>query len=243
MNLNDAHNIDDLRRIAQRRLPRIAYDFLAGGAEDGVTLRENRAAFERIRFLPRTLVDVSRRSQKAALWDWTFNAPFGIAPTGASGLYCYDADVALGRAALLASREQTEEAARLRALRDRLAERLRADVSDLTVNGDLAETAPHVLNVKLMKSGVSEALDIVAVARSSGMSLMIGGMLESTLAMSMSACFAAGQGGFEFVDLDTPLFLASSPFTGGFVLRGALLDLSAVTSGHGVSLAGRARLE
>lgn len=98
--------------------------------------------------------------------------------------------------------------------------------------------APHVLNVKLMKSGVCEALDIVAVARSSGMSLMIGGMLESTLAMTMSACFAAGQGGFEFVDLDTPLFLASSPFTGGFTMRGALLDLSALTCGHGVRLSG-----
>jgi L-alanine-DL-glutamate epimerase-like enolase superfamily enzyme len=96
--------------------------------------------------------------------------------------------------------------------------------------------APHVLNVKLMKSGVCEALDIVAVARSSGMSLMIGGMLESTLAMTMSACFAAGQGGFEFVDLDTPLFLASSPFEGGFTMRGALLDLSALQRGHGVRL-------
>lgn len=95
---------------------------------------------------------------------------------------------------------------------------------------------PHVINVKLMKSGICEALDIVAVARSSGMSLMIGGMLESTLAMSMSACFAAGQGGFEFVDLDTPLFLASSPFTGGFTMRGALLDLSTLTHGHGVRL-------
>ena len=54
----------------------------------------------------------------------------------------------------------------------------------------------------------------------------------------MSACFAAGQGGFEFVDLDTPLFLASSPFLGGFTMRGALLDLSALKSGHGVRLRG-----
>ncbi len=100
---------------------------------------------------------------------------------------------------------------------------------------------PHVLNIKLMKSGIREALDIAAVARSSGMSLMIGGMLESTLAMTMSACFAAGQGGFEFVDLDTPLFLASSPFSGGFTLRGATLDLSALTSGHGVQLSGGER--
>ena len=95
---------------------------------------------------------------------------------------------------------------------------------------------PHAINVKLMKSGISEALDIVAVARASGMSLMIGGMLESALAMSTSACFAAGQGGFEFVDLDTPLFLANSPFSGGFAQRGAQLDLSGIVAGHGVLL-------
>jgi L-alanine-DL-glutamate epimerase-like enolase superfamily enzyme len=94
---------------------------------------------------------------------------------------------------------------------------------------------PHAINVKLMKSGICEALEIVAVARASGMSLMIGGMLESTLAMTTSACFASGQGGFEFVDLDTPLFLASSPFVGGFSQRGAVLDLSAIERGHGVS--------
>ena len=95
---------------------------------------------------------------------------------------------------------------------------------------------PHAINVKLMKSGICEALDIVAVARASGMSLMIGGMLESTLAMSTSACFAAGQGGFEFVDLDTPLFLANSPFSGGFSQRGAVLELERIAAGHGVSL-------
>jgi len=95
---------------------------------------------------------------------------------------------------------------------------------------------PHVINVKLMKSGIAEALDIVAVARATGMSLMIGGMLESTLAMSTSACFASGQGGFEFVDLDTPLFLANSPFSGGFAQRGAILDLSLHQVGHGVCL-------
>ena len=99
MNYETAYNIDDLRKIARRRLPRVAYEFLVRGTEDDVTLRENRARFERIRFQPRTLVDVSKRSQKVTLWDKTFEAPFGIAPTGASGLYCFDADVALGKAA------------------------------------------------------------------------------------------------------------------------------------------------
>lgn len=94
--------------------------------------------------------------------------------------------------------------------------------------------APHVINVKLMKSGIAEALDIVAAARAGGMSLMIGGMLESSLAMSASACFAAGLGGFEFVDLDTPLFLLGSPLRGGFELRGDVIDVSAIRAGHGV---------
>src|SRR5262249_19177883 len=99
VNLQTAYNIEDLRRIAQQRLPRIAYDFLERGAEEEVTLTENRRAFERIRFAPRTLVDVSRRSQKVTVFGKTFDSPFGIAPTGAAGLYCHDADIALARAA------------------------------------------------------------------------------------------------------------------------------------------------
>jgi L-alanine-DL-glutamate epimerase-like enolase superfamily enzyme len=98
---------------------------------------------------------------------------------------------------------------------------------------------PHVINVKLMKSGIREALDIVAVARATGMSLMIGGMLESTLAVSISACFAAGQGGFEFFDLDTPLFIEGSKFGGGYAQLGATLDLAPIQAGHGVRLLSR----
>jgi L-alanine-DL-glutamate epimerase-like enolase superfamily enzyme len=96
---------------------------------------------------------------------------------------------------------------------------------------------PHVINVKLMKSGVVGALDLVAAARAGGMALMIGGMLESSLAMSASACFASGLGGFEFVDLDTPLFMKASPFQGGFVLRADAIDVSVIREGHGVDLA------
>jgi len=99
VNYREAYNIEDLRRIALARLPRIAYDFLERGAEEEVTLAANRAAFERIRFQPRTLVDVSKRSQKKTLWGKTFDAPFGVAPTGASGMYCFDADVKIARAA------------------------------------------------------------------------------------------------------------------------------------------------
>lgn len=99
MNYRQALNIEDLRQMARKCLPRVAYDYLEGGAEDDVTLRENRAAFERIRLRPRTLVDVSGRSQQVEVFGKTFNMPFGVAPTGAAGLYCFEADIALARAA------------------------------------------------------------------------------------------------------------------------------------------------
>jgi L-Ala-D/L-Glu epimerase len=97
------------------------------------------------------------------------------------------------------------------------------------------ERAAQVVNIKLMKCGVAEALDIAAVARAAGLRLMIGGMVESILAMTVSACFAAGQGGFSFVDLDTPLFMAENPFEGGMVYEGGTLQLGHIAAGHGVT--------
>lgn len=97
------------------------------------------------------------------------------------------------------------------------------------------ERAADVINVKLTKSGIAEALDMVAAARASGLGLMIGGMVETELCMTTSACFAAGLGGFSFVDLDTPLFMARRPLAGGYEQRGPRLSLAAIQAGHGVS--------
>src|SRR5688500_13141437 len=93
----------------------------------------------------------------------------------------------------------------------------------------LAEArAVQVFNIKLMKEGVAAALGIVDVARQHGLKLMIGGNVESILAMTMSACFAAGAGGFEYADLDTPLFLATNPFSGGYRLTGGTVSVAHV---------------
>lgn len=105
-----------------------------------------------------------------------------------------------------------------------------ADVPRLASRG-----AAAVVNIKLMKSGIAEALGIAEAARAAGLGLMIGGMVEAVLAMSTSACFAAGLGGFSFVDLDTPLFLAENPFEGGYAQRGDRLDLAPIEAGHGVT--------
>jgi L-Ala-D/L-Glu epimerase len=96
------------------------------------------------------------------------------------------------------------------------------------------ERAAHVINIKLMKCGIVDALDIAALCRAARLRLMIGGMVESILAMTMSACFAAGQGGFSYVDLDTPLLMAENPFEGGMVYRGGILELGGIAAGHGV---------
>jgi L-alanine-DL-glutamate epimerase-like enolase superfamily enzyme len=98
-----------------------------------------------------------------------------------------------------------------------------------------AEQAAHVINIKIMKAGIVEALQIGAVARAAGLELMIGGMVESMLAMTMSAHLACGLGGFRFVDLDTPFFLAENPFEGGFTVNGGTLSLAHITAGHGVT--------
>ena len=99
----------------------------------------------------------------------------------------------------------------------------------------VAERSAQVINIKLMKAGVAAALDIATVARDGGLALMIGGNVESILAMTVSACFAAGLGGFQFADLDTPMFLAENPFDGGYALTGGQISVAHIKAGHGVT--------
>jgi L-alanine-DL-glutamate epimerase-like enolase superfamily enzyme len=101
-----------------------------------------------------------------------------------------------------------------------------------------AERAVDLVNLKIMKSGVGVALDMLACARRNGLGLMIGGMVETRLAMTVSACIAAGAGGFAEVDLDTPLFINDTRLSGGFTQRGPTLDLSQIRLGHGVEQVG-----
>jgi L-alanine-DL-glutamate epimerase-like enolase superfamily enzyme len=98
----------------------------------------------------------------------------------------------------------------------------------------IASRAADVINIKLMKRGIAEALKVAALARASGIGLMIGGNVESVLAMTASACFAAGTGGFEFADLDTPFFMAENPFVGGYAVEGDRLSVAHIPAGHGV---------
>lgn len=91
-----------------------------------------------------------------------------------------------------------------------------------------------VVNVKTAKLGVVAAHDVLVAALTAGLDVMVGGMVETELSMTTSACLAAGVGGVRYVDLDTPLFLGPRPLRGGFAQTGPSLDLADIQAGHGV---------
>jgi L-lactate dehydrogenase (cytochrome) len=91
--------LDDFETAARRFLPRSIFGYVAGAAETDWSLRDNRAAFAEYGFLPRMLVDVSKRSQRTTLFDHVYAQPFGIPPLGISALYAYRGDLALAQAA------------------------------------------------------------------------------------------------------------------------------------------------
>jgi isopentenyl diphosphate isomerase/L-lactate dehydrogenase-like FMN-dependent dehydrogenase len=97
--LDRALNIEDLRVLAKRRLPKAMFDFIDGGAEDEVTVRNNRKQFERWGFQARFPVDVSNRSTAVELFGDTYAAPLIVSPTGLAGLHRGRADVHLARGA------------------------------------------------------------------------------------------------------------------------------------------------
>lgn len=98
--------------------------------------------------------------------------------------------------------------------------------------------AADVVNIKLMKSGLLGALDIVGVCRAAGLRLMIGCMLESRLGMSVAIHFAAGLGVFEFLDLDGHLLTGDTRTVGGFSQSGSRICVCASRPGHGAEVPG-----
>ena len=99
MDFRNSVNIEDLRGIARRRLPRFVFDYVDGGAEDERTLAGNRDSFARLRFRPRTLVNVRERSSAARILGAPSAMPAVVGPTGLNGLAWRDGDLELARAA------------------------------------------------------------------------------------------------------------------------------------------------
>jgi (S)-mandelate dehydrogenase len=92
-------NVEDYRILAQRRLPKIIFDYLEGGADDEIGMKHNREVFERYRLMPRRLVDVSKRDTGIELSGRHQAAPFIIGPTGLNSALWPRGDILLARAA------------------------------------------------------------------------------------------------------------------------------------------------
>jgi len=99
----------------------------------------------------------------------------------------------------------------------------------------IKKKAAGAINIKLMKSGVLEAYEIARFAKRQGLKLMIGCMMETPLATTAAAHLAAGLGGFDFIDLDTPFFMAGQVTRGCCMDRSGVYDLRKVKSGIGIT--------
>jgi 4-hydroxymandelate oxidase len=92
-------NVDEFEALARERLTEPVYDYYAGGADDEVTVRENRAAFQRISLRYRVLVDVSERDTKTSILGTPLAFPLILAPTALHRMAHPDGELATARAA------------------------------------------------------------------------------------------------------------------------------------------------
>ena len=92
-------NLAEVEAAAKGRLTNLAYEYYVGGANDEVTVRENRSAFERLALRYHVLVDVSRRSTKSTVLGTAIDFPVLVAPTAFQRLACDEGEIATARAA------------------------------------------------------------------------------------------------------------------------------------------------
>jgi isopentenyl diphosphate isomerase/L-lactate dehydrogenase-like FMN-dependent dehydrogenase len=94
-----ALNIEDLRKMAERRLTKALFDFCDKGSEDQVAMRDNRTALDRIKLVPRVMRDVAGRDPGITLLGKKQRLPLIIGPTGPAGFVWYRGETELARAA------------------------------------------------------------------------------------------------------------------------------------------------
>ncbi len=101
MNVAAPHvvNIEDLRQLAKRRLPRMVFDYIDGGADRELTLKENCRAFDQVLFRPRSAVATRSCDLRTTVLGKTFELPFLLAPVGSSRMFYPRGEEAAARAA------------------------------------------------------------------------------------------------------------------------------------------------
>ena len=97
--LRKAANVDDLRKLAKKRLPVGVFDYIDGGAEDEVTLRRNVEAYKKVSFKPRVLRDMANIDTSTSLFGRRLAFPLVLAPTGFTRIAHSQGELAVVRAA------------------------------------------------------------------------------------------------------------------------------------------------
>src|SRR5256714_368591 len=92
-------NIEDLRRAAKKRLPRVVFDYIDGGAEAEWTMRENARAFDEVMFRPRSAVATKQCDLRTTVLGTTMELPFLLAPVGSSRMFYPRGEEVAARAA------------------------------------------------------------------------------------------------------------------------------------------------
>jgi len=95
--------VADLKKRAKRRIPRFAFDYIEGGCNSELALKNNREALDGVFLRPEYLQVYSKPELGVELFGKQYSAPFGIAPLGLSGLVWPDASAMHARAALKAN--------------------------------------------------------------------------------------------------------------------------------------------
>lgn len=99
MRLKDCCNIEDLRGLARRRLPKPVFDFLEGGSDDEWTVQQNTKRFDAHPLMPHPLVDVSTIDMRTHVLGRETAWPVIVAPTGVTELFHHTGEIALAQAA------------------------------------------------------------------------------------------------------------------------------------------------
>ncbi len=97
--LERCYNLEDLRKLARKRLPSPMYHYMRGGADDEWTLRRNTAAFENYELLPRYLVNVEKVDASVTVLGQELEWPLFCSPTGMSRIFHHDGEEGAVRAA------------------------------------------------------------------------------------------------------------------------------------------------
>ena len=99
--LRKVANVDDLRKLAKRRLPIGVFDYIDGGAEDEITLRENVEAYKKVSFKPRVLRNMANIDTSTSLFGRRLDFPLVLAPTGFTRIAHSEGELAVVRLSLI----------------------------------------------------------------------------------------------------------------------------------------------